>query len=82
MIVDHPDEANCEQFLLLRANYVDAPAPPTRDTCPCYDCTSEDCENGGGGPFEQPGLNQGPEPCTINVRRLNRRWCIGNPCKE
>lgn len=79
-VVDHPVEANCEQFLLLRANYVDAPAPPTRDTCPCYDCSSEDCEEGGGGPYEQPG-GSGPEPCTINVRRLNRRWCFGTPCK-
>ena len=74
----HPVEANCEKFLLLRANYVTAPPSPTAELCPCYDCTPESCEEDGGGPFEIPG--GGPNPCTIRVRRLNRRFCVNRDC--
>ena len=71
-------ESSCTSFLLLRANYVDAPAPDSRDKCPCYDCSEESPVEEGGGPLEEPG--SGPNPCTIRVQRLNRRWCVNRHC--
>ena len=69
----------CQHIMLLRANYVGAPASASATACFGYDCQDESCEEPGGGPFEpEPGGME--NPCTVRVRRLNRRWASNTVC--
>lgn len=72
----HPVEDNCENFLLLRGNYFVKPASPTAESCPCWDGSPETLEGTGGSPIEAgPGGGAAINPCTTQIRRVNRRWC-------
>ncbi len=80
VVSKHPVENECRNFLLLRANYVQAHDTVNRDGCPGYDCGTESCEEDGGGPYESEPSGSAPAPCTVRVRRLNRRWATNLDC--
>lgn len=81
-ILPHPSEVNCTSILLAAPKYVSQPAGPTRDLCPCYSQEGGELRESDSNSFEGPPIGEGPNPCTIRVRRLNRRWCVQNNCNS